>query len=223
MRLVCDHPPTEVRPEVGGVLFKRLDAASTVLRCGVRSLVIQRSTVLGSTPSAPAKLATVNRFRASAARSRSLAMVLPPGPLGTFPILERPWCPVAAVLVSRLARQPGHMKSSRSVPFSELAFDPRVPNVARIYDFLLRGKDNFAADREAAERLLETVPDAARAARDNRQFLGRAVWFLAREAGIRQFLDIEHRPAGRLALSTRLRSVLSRCRVLSTLTMIQLC
>lgn len=82
------------------------------------------------------------------------------------------------------------MKSSRSVPFSELAFDPRVPNVARIYDFLLRGKDNFAADREAAGRLLRAVPEAARAARDNRQFLGRAVWFLAREAGIRQFLDI---------------------------------
>lgn len=70
------------------------------------------------------------------------------------------------------------------------AFDPNVPNVARIYDFMLQGKDNFASDREAAGRLLKAVPDAARAARDNRQFLGRAVWFLAREAGIRQFLDI---------------------------------
>ena len=71
-----------------------------------------------------------------------------------------------------------------------MAFDPRVPNVARIYDFLLQGKNNYAADREAAGRLLKAVPGAARAARDNRQFLGRAVWFLAREAGIRQFLDI---------------------------------
>jgi hypothetical protein len=62
--------------------------------------------------------------------------------------------------------------------------------VARIYDFLLGGKDNYAADRDAAQRLLQAVPGAARAARDNRRFLGRAVWFLAREGGIRQFLDI---------------------------------
>ena len=70
------------------------------------------------------------------------------------------------------------------------AFNPTVPNVARIYDFLLGGKDNYAADRDAAQRLLDAVPGAGRAARDNRRFLGRAVWFLAREAGIRQFLDI---------------------------------
>jgi S-adenosyl methyltransferase len=70
------------------------------------------------------------------------------------------------------------------------AFNPTIPNVARIYDFLLGGKDNYAADREAAQRLLDAVPGAVRAARDNRRFLGRAVWFLAREAGIRQFLDI---------------------------------
>jgi hypothetical protein len=69
-------------------------------------------------------------------------------------------------------------------------FNPTVPNVARIYDFLLGGKDNYAADRDAAGRLLEAVPGAAAAARDNRRFLGRAVWFLARETGIRQFLDI---------------------------------
>ncbi len=69
-------------------------------------------------------------------------------------------------------------------------FDITVPNVARIYDFLLGGKDNFAADRLAAMELLEAVPEAAIAARDNRAFLGRAVRFLAREAGIRQFLDI---------------------------------
>lgn len=69
-------------------------------------------------------------------------------------------------------------------------FDTTVPNVARIYDFLLQGKDNFAADREAAGKLLEVVPEAASAARDNRLFLNRAVDFLAREAGIRQFLDI---------------------------------
>jgi hypothetical protein len=65
-----------------------------------------------------------------------------------------------------------------------------LSNVARIYDALLGGKDNYAADREAARRLVEAVPDARRAARDNRAFLGRAVRFLAAEAGIAQFLDI---------------------------------
>ena len=82
---------------------------------------------------------------------------------------------------------PGAQDAARELP---QAFNPAVPNVARIYDFLLGGKDNFAADREAAGRLLDAVPGAAAAARDNRRFLSRAVWFLAREAGIRQFLDI---------------------------------
>ena len=68
--------------------------------------------------------------------------------------------------------------------------DVTVPNFARIYDWLLGGKDNFAADREAGQRLLAAVPGASRAARANRAFLGRAVRFLAEEAGIRQFLDI---------------------------------
>src|SRR6266851_6224086 len=71
-----------------------------------------------------------------------------------------------------------------------LGFDTGVPNVARIYDALLGGKNNYAADREAAQELLSVVPGAASAARDNRAFLGRAVRFLAGEAGIRQFLDI---------------------------------
>ena len=71
-----------------------------------------------------------------------------------------------------------------------LGFDTGVPNVARIYDALLGGKDNYAADREAAEELLKAVPGAMAAARENRAFLGRAVRLLAGEAGIRQFLDI---------------------------------
>ena len=68
--------------------------------------------------------------------------------------------------------------------------DSGLANVARIYDALLGGKDNYAADREAARLLVEAVPDAQRAARENRDFLGRAVRFLAAEAGIGQFLDI---------------------------------
>ena len=66
--------------------------------------------------------------------------------------------------------------------------DP-APNVARIYDALI-GKDNYAADRQAARQLEAAVPGAARAARDNRAFLGRAVRFLAGSTGIRQFIDI---------------------------------
>jgi O-methyltransferase involved in polyketide biosynthesis len=60
---------------------------------------------------------------------------------------------------------------------------------ARIYDYLLGGKDNYAADRDLARRLLEFQPDLAAAARENRAFLRRAVGLLA-ERGIRQFLDL---------------------------------
>ncbi|HEX6470842.1 MAG TPA: SAM-dependent methyltransferase [Streptosporangiaceae bacterium] len=67
--------------------------------------------------------------------------------------------------------------------------DVARPNVARIYDYFLGGKDNFAADREAAERILAIIPEARSGARLNRQFLGRAVRFLAR-AGVRQFIDL---------------------------------
>jgi hypothetical protein len=68
--------------------------------------------------------------------------------------------------------------------------DTTRPNVARIYDYLLGGKDNFAVDREAAKRLIEAIPDVAAIARDNRSFLGRVVRYLVIEGGIRQFLDL---------------------------------
>ncbi len=67
--------------------------------------------------------------------------------------------------------------------------DVTVPSVARMYDHLLGGKDNFAADREAAAKLVALVPDAQKIARDNRNFLVRSVRFLA-EAGISQFIDL---------------------------------
>jgi hypothetical protein len=67
--------------------------------------------------------------------------------------------------------------------------DIATPNVARIYDYFLGGKDNFAADREAAEQILRIIPEAPSGALVNRTFLGRAVRFLA-SAGIRQFIDI---------------------------------
>jgi S-adenosyl methyltransferase len=65
-----------------------------------------------------------------------------------------------------------------------------LPRVASIYDALLGGTVNRAADRDAARQLDEAVPGAARAARDNRAFLSRATEFLAGRAGISQFLDI---------------------------------
>jgi hypothetical protein len=68
--------------------------------------------------------------------------------------------------------------------------DTATPNVARIYDYLLGGKDNFAADREAARRLIQAIPDVAAIARDNRSFLGRVVRYLVIKGGIRQFLDL---------------------------------
>ena len=61
---------------------------------------------------------------------------------------------------------------------------------ARVYDYWLGGKDNFAADREAAELALNAYPQLAQAVQANRKFLGRAVRYLTGEAGIRQFLDV---------------------------------
>jgi trans-aconitate methyltransferase len=69
-------------------------------------------------------------------------------------------------------------------------FDTSVPHIARVYDYWLGGKDNFAADRAAAEQVIATFPDVLVSVRAQRAFLGRAVHYLVTEAGIRQFLDI---------------------------------
>jgi hypothetical protein len=70
------------------------------------------------------------------------------------------------------------------------AYRTDVPHVARIYDYFLGGKDNFPADRQAAEQTLAVFPDAPTAARQNRAFVHRATRYLVAEAGIRQFLDV---------------------------------
>lgn len=67
--------------------------------------------------------------------------------------------------------------------------DVRTPNIARIYDAFLGGKDNFAADREVAARMAELSPEWVQACRNNRVFIGRAVTWAAQH-GIRQFLDL---------------------------------
>jgi hypothetical protein len=69
-------------------------------------------------------------------------------------------------------------------------FDTGVAHQARMYDYLLGGKDNYAADRAQTEAALKVYPEWAFTARANRAFLGRAVRYLAADAGIRQFLDI---------------------------------
>jgi len=68
--------------------------------------------------------------------------------------------------------------------------DTTKPSVARVYDFMVGGKDHFAIDRMAAERALAIMPDAREAGRACRAFLRRVVRYLAADAGIRQFLDI---------------------------------
>jgi hypothetical protein len=68
--------------------------------------------------------------------------------------------------------------------------DTSKPHAARIYDYLLGGKDHFAVDRETAEKAIKAIPTGRTAARENRTFLGRAVRYLVAEAGIRQFLDV---------------------------------
>ena len=68
--------------------------------------------------------------------------------------------------------------------------DTTVSHSARIWDYWLKGKDNYAVDREVGDRIEEMLPDIVRQAREDRLFLGRVVRYLAGEAGIRQFLDI---------------------------------
>jgi len=68
-------------------------------------------------------------------------------------------------------------------------FDPSTPSIARVYDYFLGGRDNFAADRELAQRLIDVFPPIPATVRENKQFLHRAVTWVATE-GIGQFIDI---------------------------------
>jgi S-adenosyl methyltransferase len=94
-----------------------------------------------------------------------------------------------------------------------LQIDTDRPHPARVYNYHLGGKDNFAADREMGDKIQAAMPSARTAARENRAFMGRTVRFLAQEAGIRQFLDIGtglptadnvHQVAQRVAPSARI-------------------
>ncbi|GIH27348.1 hypothetical protein Aph01nite_56580 [Acrocarpospora phusangensis] len=75
-------------------------------------------------------------------------------------------------------------------PEPHVTIDVKVPNVARMYDYYLGGKDNTLADRECAEEVIRKVPQTRDIAWANRRFLGRAVRHLAGERGVDQFIDI---------------------------------
>jgi S-adenosyl methyltransferase len=71
-----------------------------------------------------------------------------------------------------------------------VGIDPTIPSVARIYDYVLGGKDNFEVDRKTYFALVEQFPGLGIVTRTNREFLQRTVRFLADEGGIRQFIDV---------------------------------
>ncbi len=68
--------------------------------------------------------------------------------------------------------------------------DTGVPHSARLWNYWLGGKDNFAVDRAVADQILAMVPEMVASARADRAYLGRVVRYLAGEVGIRQFLDV---------------------------------
>jgi hypothetical protein len=111
------------------------------------------------------------------------------------------------------------------------SLDTGAPHIARVYNYWLGGKDNYAADRALAEKLMANDPYVLAGVRANRAFLGRAVEFLVTEAGVQQFLDIgtgiptadnthevaqRHAPASRIAYVDNDPIVLAHARALLT-------
>src|ERR1035441_7994759 len=118
-----------------------------------------------------------------------------------------------------MARPPwdtGHAGRNQAAPSTgDSRFDPYVPHPARVYNAWLGGKDNYAADRHAANEVIRHSPQVIAGALANRHFLARVVRLLAGGHGIRQFLDIgtglpgadnthESRPAGSARVPDRL-------------------
>lgn len=85
---------------------------------------------------------------------------------------------------------PEWMRATADDPPVPPGIDTSLAHPARIYDYWLGGKDNFAADRAVGDRIIAATPPIVEGARANRAFLQRTVRYLAGEAGIRQFLDI---------------------------------
>src|ERR1035438_9601771 len=79
---------------------------------------------------------------------------------------------------------------SSSAADNKPGIDSSVPHSARVWNYFLGGKDYYPVDRAVGDQVMAMFPDITRIARAQRVFLGRAVRYLAGEAGIRQFLDI---------------------------------
>jgi S-adenosyl methyltransferase len=77
-----------------------------------------------------------------------------------------------------------------SSPDVSLDIDTTTPHTARVWNYWLGGKDNYAVDRAVGDEVMQAMPDVPEAARQDRAFMNRAVGLLAGQAGIRQFLDI---------------------------------
>jgi hypothetical protein len=91
---------------------------------------------------------------------------------------------------TRTGRTQTMTSSSSSGSDVSSRLDTHVPHSARIWNYWLGGKDNFAADRAVGDQVKQVYPEIAEVAAASREFLGRAVRFLAGEVGIRQFLDL---------------------------------
>jgi S-adenosyl methyltransferase len=94
------------------------------------------------------------------------------------------------VEVDHTARKDGPVSDERPNPDANTGIDTTVPHSARVWNYWLGGKDNYAVDRETGDAVIAVYPQIKVNARESRAFLGRVVRFLAGEAGIRQFLDI---------------------------------
>ena len=105
---------------------------------------------------------------------------------------QSPWPPAARRQMTEPAGSHARGRASETAMVSELqhpAADRMNPHIARVYDRLLGGKDNYEADRRYADRLIRTCPELPRLARHNRNAMVRMIYTLAR-AGVRQFLDL---------------------------------
>jgi SAM-dependent methyltransferase len=96
----------------------------------------------------------------------------------------------AAAGLAAAAARAAVLRHAGAVPAMRSALDTRVPNMARVYNYWLGGKDHFAADRAEADRLLAIYPPLRDLVRDNRAFIIRAVTWAAAQAGMTQFIDL---------------------------------
>src|SRR5215469_12547609 len=96
----------------------------------------------------------------------------------------------AAASITPMSDQTGTTAPAPPADTQAPGFDTQHAHSARVYNYWLGGKDNFAADREAAEQAIAANPGIVTDVRANRAFLARAVRFLSADCGVRQFLDI---------------------------------